>query len=73
MSLSSTTITNMPSENSFKKQAEIAREALKNFNAIRVLNAPGMVKTALFELVEAVVSASLILFFLVFMASLGRI
>lgn len=42
---------NMPSENSFKQHIERTRGALKNFNAIRLLDAPGPVKTALDELV----------------------
>jgi hypothetical protein len=45
----------MPSENSFKQHAEVARSALKTFNAIRQLDAPGPVKTALNELVTATV------------------
>lgn len=45
----------MPSDSAFKKQAEIAREALTTFNTIRTLNAPGPIKTALEELVTATV------------------
>ena len=45
----------MPSESSFKQQAELARSALKNFNAIRQLDAPGPAKTAFYELVNATV------------------
>ena len=43
----------MPSESSFKQQAELARSALKNFNAIRQLDAPGPAKTAFYELANA--------------------
>ena len=46
-----------PSEDAFKKQAELARQALKNFNAIRSLDAPGPIRTALYELVPATVSS----------------
>jgi hypothetical protein len=56
MSISPTAVVKMPSENSFKKQADIARDALKNFNTVRALNVPSLVKTALSELVEATVS-----------------
>lgn len=55
MSPSPTSIPSMPSENSFKKQAEVAREALKNFNMVRALNAPSLVKAALTDLVESTV------------------
>lgn len=41
----------MPSESSFKQHVEQARSALKTFNAIRQLDAPGPVKTAFDELV----------------------
>jgi hypothetical protein len=41
----------MPSENSFKQHVERVRGALKNFNAIRILDAPGPIKTALDELI----------------------
>jgi predicted translin family RNA/ssDNA-binding protein len=56
MSISPTAVVKMPSENSFKKQADVARDALKNFNTVRALNAPSLAKTALSELVEATVS-----------------
>ena len=39
----------------FEKQAELAREALQNFNTIRVLNAPSAVKAALNELIHVTV------------------
>lgn len=45
----------MPSESSFKQQAELARAALKNFKAIAQLDAPGPVKTAFYELFAATV------------------
>jgi hypothetical protein len=57
-------ITAMPSEASFKKQAELAREALTNFNTIRQLKAPGLIKTALLELVETTVRLLLLSFIL---------
>ena len=44
----------MPSENTFKAQAEIARTALKNFHAIRQLDAPGPSKAAFDKLVSSV-------------------
>jgi hypothetical protein len=44
----------MPSENTFKAQVEVARTALKNFNAIRQLDAPGPNKAAFDELVSSV-------------------
>lgn len=51
------------SELAFKKQAEIAREALRTFNTIRPLaaTAPGLVKTALSEMVTSTVCPSLCL------------
>jgi hypothetical protein len=53
----------MPSETAFKKQAELAREALTNFNTIRQLKAPGLIKTALSELVEATVCSIPFIFY----------
>jgi hypothetical protein len=44
-------VNRMPSENSFKQHVERVRGALKNFNAIRILDAPGPIKTALDELI----------------------
>ena len=44
-----------PSPSLFEKQAELAREALQNFNAIRVLNAPAAIKVALTELVHVTI------------------
>ena len=45
-----------PSLTAFEKQAELAREALQNFNSIRTLsNAPGPTKAALTELVNSTV------------------
>jgi hypothetical protein len=49
-SLLDTLSTNMPSESTFKQQVERARVLLKSFNTIRVLDAPGPVKTAFDEL-----------------------
>lgn len=43
------------SEAAFFKQTEIAREALKTFNTISVLNAPGPVRIAMEELINATV------------------
>ena len=43
----------MPSESSFKHQAELARTALQNFHAIRQLDAPALIKSAIEELVVA--------------------
>jgi hypothetical protein len=50
--LDSSTV-NMPSENTFRHHASVAQGALKTFNAIRHLDAPGPVKTAFNELVSA--------------------
>jgi hypothetical protein len=52
---SSTKTTTAQSDSSFNKQVELAREALKNFNAISQLNAPGPVKLAMEELVTVTV------------------
>ena len=41
----------MPSENSFKQHVERVRVSLTNFNAIRKLDAPGPIKTAMDELI----------------------
>ena len=45
----------MPSENTFKHHAELARTALNNFNTIRKLDSPGLIKTAFDELVAVMV------------------
>jgi hypothetical protein len=45
----------MPSESAFKQQATLARSALKNFQAISQLDAPGPTKTAFYDLVNATV------------------
>jgi hypothetical protein len=50
-----TNISIMPSESSLKKQAEVVREALKTFHTIRALNSPGLIKTAIQELIDATV------------------
>ena len=42
----------MPSESSFKKQSELVREALKTFTTVRSLKAPGIVRSALFDLID---------------------
>lgn len=49
-------------ETNFRQQAEAAREALKNFTAIRALNAPGPIKAAVLELVSSTVSFSFLYF-----------
>ena len=51
MSLSPPALTIMPSENTFKHHVEAIRTALKAFEAIRQLDAPGPVKTAFHDLV----------------------
>ena len=51
--------TNAQSDAAFLKQAEAAREALKNFNAISVLNAPGPIRIAMEELVNTTVCSSI--------------
>lgn len=40
------------SESSFKNQVELAREALATFNTVRDLNAPGIVRSALNDLID---------------------
>jgi hypothetical protein len=50
----------MPSEALFKKQADLIRETLQTFNSIRVLNAPGPLKAAIIDLVNATVCMSFI-------------
>lgn len=55
MSITPSNISVMPSESSLKKQTEIVREALKSFNTIQSLNSPGLLKTALNELLDATV------------------
>lgn len=55
----------MPSESSFKKQAEIAQDALKNFTAVQSFKSPVVIKAALDELVTSTVAFnSFIPFFL---------
>jgi len=54
---SSTKTTTTNSDLAFNKQVDAARDALKNFNAISQLNAPGMIKTAMDELVATMVSS----------------
>jgi hypothetical protein len=46
---------NAISDAAFNKQADDVREALKNFSAISVLNAPGPTKLALEDLVNVTV------------------
>ena len=45
----------MPSENAFKKQAELASEALKAFVAVQNLKSTVIVKAAMTELIDATV------------------
>ena len=54
--LSPTNITIMPSESLFKRHADLARDALKNFAAVRDLNSSTVVKAAIVELIDATVS-----------------
>ena len=56
-SINDRAVSSTPSSSSFEKQAELAREALQNFNTIHVLNAPAAIKGALNELVHATVRA----------------
>jgi hypothetical protein len=46
----------MPSESSFKRHAELVRETLKNFFAVRSLKAPTLVKAAVLELIDVTVA-----------------
>lgn len=57
-----TTTTN--SDLAFNKQVDAARDALKNFNTISLLNAPSLIKTAMDELVATMVSSVLFYLFL---------
>ena len=57
---SKTTMTN--SDLAFNKQADAACDALKNFTTVAQLNAPGLVKTAMEDLVTVMVSLSLFYF-----------
>lgn len=43
----------MPSENTFKSHIEIIRKGLKNFEAVKSLDAPVLIKSALEELVTS--------------------
>jgi hypothetical protein len=55
----------MPSESSFKKQVEIAREALKNFNTVKTFKSSVVARAAMVELIDATVAFnSFIPFFL---------
>jgi hypothetical protein len=73
--LSSSMSSPSASELAFKKQAELAREALRAFNIIRPLaaSAPGPVKTALAELVTATVSSFTSSYFLKLMFHSSRL
>lgn len=46
---------NMPTENSFKQQAELACTMLRNFNMVKSFESPVLTKTALNELLNATV------------------
>jgi hypothetical protein len=48
--------TTSTSDIAFNKHADAARDALKNFSTIAQLNAPGLIKTAMEELVTVMVS-----------------
>ena len=56
MSLNPDNISIMPSELSLKKHAEIAHDALTNFNAVCSLKSPVIVKTAIFDLIDAIIA-----------------
>lgn len=43
----------MPSENTFKSHVEIVRKCFKNFEAVKALDAPALIKSALEELVTS--------------------
>jgi hypothetical protein len=60
----------MPSEASFIKQAELAREALKNFTTVSgLVNAPNIVRPALNDVVQATVCLSPFFFLLKFVSN----
>jgi hypothetical protein len=61
MSVTPSNISIMPSESSLKKQTELVREALKTFNAVQSLNSPGLIKTALNELLDVTAHFSIFL------------
>lgn len=42
----------MPTDNSFKKQTQSVRKALANFNTVLAMDAPGLIRPALLELVD---------------------
>ena len=46
----------MPSESSFKRQAELAQEALKTFTAVRSMKSTTVVTAAITELIDATVA-----------------
>jgi hypothetical protein len=48
-------IITMPSESAFKKQAEIASDALKTFTAVQNSSSPTIVKAAVTELIDATI------------------
>lgn len=49
-------IINMPSESSFKKQAELAQDALKNFTAVQSLKSTALIKAAIDDLIDSTVA-----------------
>lgn len=46
----------MPAESTFKKHAELVRDALKNFMTVKSLNSPSLVKTVVSELIDATIA-----------------
>jgi hypothetical protein len=72
---SSSTVDNQPTEAAFLKQAEVAREALKNFLAIKALNHPAIIKPALYEVITSTVRSHYLIskFCFNFKTSIGRV
>ena len=50
------TMSIMPSESSFKRQADLAREALKSFSAVKSIKSPIIVNAALKDLLDNTVA-----------------
>jgi hypothetical protein len=46
----------MPSESSFKKQVDLARDALKNFNTVKAFKSTVVARAAMIELLDSTVA-----------------
>ena len=56
MSLNPVNISIMPSESSFKKHAEVTHEALKTFTMVHLLKSLVLIKTAIFDPIDAIIT-----------------